>query len=109
MTKRKKTAGYHAPRELYVNRIAAIMAIYGFEEQKPFVKELEPFGVDYNQFNNIARGASDLSLQVALAINKRFQISIDFLYLGTGNALSLEIRERLMRWQNKTGRKIFLF
>jgi hypothetical protein len=96
------------PSAPHVARLAAVMDLleYGYRGgQKAFADEIN---VDPNRFNNIVKG-SPLSKGVAFALIRRFrQLSLEFLWFGLPGYGQADFEKKLMEWERRTGRRIFI-
>ena len=106
--RRKSRPANFTPEAPYPDRLRALREVLGYKTQIEFAAELK--GINYDQFNNIARGASNLSREVAFAIFWRFQhrgVSLEYLYFGLPGFGDTKLEEELMQWERKEGKQIF--
>jgi hypothetical protein len=96
------------PNAPHCPRVVAVMDVLGYGYrggQKDFAAAI---GVHPNRWNNIVKG-SPISKGVAFAIVRRFRVvSLEFLWFGMPGWGNTEFEEKLLHWERRTGREIFV-
>ena len=96
------------PRAAHCRRLAAIMDVLNYGHRGGQKEFAEAIGIHPARFNNIVKG-SPLSKAVAFAIVRRFRVvSLEFLWFGLSGWGNPEFEQKLLEWECRTGRRIFI-
>lgn len=79
-------------RKAIANRLFLTRKALGYEEQAEFCRQI---GVDKTVYNPFETGRRRISLDVALAIRRRFAIPLDWIYCGELSRLPGEVYAKL--------------
>ena len=80
--------------QVIANRLIRTRQALGFEEQVEFCAEI---GVAKNVYNPFEKGKRRITIDVALKIRERFDISLDWIYCGDASRLSVSIHKKISR------------
>jgi DNA-binding XRE family transcriptional regulator len=87
-------AGMIDPPEITGPRLSVLRRALGFRFQKDFASEI---GVEKNTYNPWETGKRPLTFEGALLIRKRFKVSLDYVFFGEVDSLSVRLRDDIRR------------
>jgi len=73
-------------------RLVETREALGFSSQAEFCKEI---GVEKNVYNPFEKGKRRITLDVAMRIKARFNIPLDWIYVGDASALPAQVYRRI--------------
>lgn len=80
--------------QVIANRLIRTREALGFTEQVDFCEEI---GVAKNVYNPFEKGRRRITIDVAIKIRARFDVSLDWIYCGDASRISLNLYKKISR------------